>query len=534
MSRMLHAVLTGWFACVALSAQAPGLRLFGPTGPNETQLVDGQGQIVHSWPGATSPTVYLLEDGSLLRGTVAPGTGIPGSTGRLEKRAFDGSLTWDYLVTNSSWFMHHDIEPMPNGNVLVIVWDNMVAADAVAAGRDPALLMGNAWYPDALVEIQPTGPTTGTVVWEWHIMDHVIQDQDASKANFGVIANHPELLNINYPQTVLSNGDWNHSNGIDYDPANDWIVLSSREQGEIYLIDHSTTTAEAAGHTGGARGKGGDLLWRWGNPQVYGGGSFLDRRLTGAHDTRFIRPGIAGAGNITVFNNRYLPTQSAVIEIEVPLDAAGDPFVDPATGRFGPVAPLWQYTAAGFFSQFVSSAQRLEDGNTLICSGTQQWLFEVTPQGQIVWQYTWPVNNFIFQAHEIDRRMWNDASELSVAGGQVQLDHLSDTENAGKPYIVFGSITGTTPGALLPGGVLLPLNIDALTTITATSYNTPLLVNTFGTFDALGNAASSIVLPGGLLPPELAGLQLSFAHVVLDGTGLALDASNVCTVTLTQ
>ena len=398
-------------------AQSTGLTLFSPNGPNQTQLVDAQGRIVHAWP-SNGPTVHILDDGSLLRGAVAA-TGIPGTTGRLERLSFDGTMQWDLIVNDAIRSMHHDIEPMPNGNVLVIAWDRMTVADAIAAGRDPALITGTDWLPDSLLEIEPTGPTTGDIVWEWHLMDHIIQDFDSTKPNFGVVGDHPELLDINFPAVVLSNGDWNHANGIDYDPINDWIIFSSRDQGELYLIDHSTTTAEAAGHTGGLRGKGGDILYRWGNPQAYDAGSFLNQQLNGQHDPRFVPPGYPGEGNITVFNNIYFPGRSAVLEIELPLDMSGNIVLDPVSGVYGPATPTWVFTEPGFFSQFVSGAQRLANGNTLICSGMQQRLFEVTPTGDTVWSHRHLGNGIIFQAHRTDRSLWAASDTVSINGGQL-------------------------------------------------------------------------------------------------------------------
>ncbi|MCR9246279.1 MAG: aryl-sulfate sulfotransferase [bacterium] len=515
----------------AASGQAPGLRLFQPVNNQATQLVDTSGNVVRSWPTTTAVTAHLTPDGSLMRGVRVPGIGANGSTGRIQRLGFDGTVLWDHLVNGPDHFAHHDLEVMPNGNVLLIVWDLDTVADAIAAGRDPALVTGTDWLPDAVLEIQQTGPTTGTIVWEWHMMDHVIQDFDSQKANFGVVANHPELLDLNYPATVISNGDWNHFNGIDYDPASDLIILSAREQSEIYIIDHSTTTAEAAGHTGGNFGKGGDFLWRWGNPHAYGAGTANNQQLTHQHDPRFIPPGHSGAGNITVFNNEHLANQSAVYELVLPRDAQGNFVLDPQTGRYGPSAPHWTFTEPGFFAAFVSGAERLPNGNTLICSGTQFRLFEVTSAGQTVWSWTDPTQNFIFQAQYVDRSMWADTAALPVAGAQVNFDHLHGTALAGETYLLLGSFTGTSPGTTV-GGVHLPLNIDFLTSAMASSFNTGIFVNTIGTLDGFGAGSSALAVPGNFIPPGLAGTNLDFAHIVFDASLTTLRASNVTRVTI--
>ena len=516
----------------ASSAQSPGLRLFSPTGVNQTQLVDGQGAIVHAWPGTNSSTVHVLDDGTLLRAIANGVVSIPGSTGQLQQMTLDGTIVWDFVIGNATRAMHHDIEPLPNGNVLVITWDIQTPANAIAAGRDPASITGTVWLPDSILEIQRTGLTTGDVVWEWHLMDHVIQDFDATKPNYGVIANHPELVDINYPPAILADGDWNHSNGLDYEAANDWIVLSCRSQDEIYLIDHSTTTAEAAGHVGGQRGKGGDLLYRWGNPAAYDSGNLFNKRLNGQHDPRFIRPGLVGAGHITVFNNVFTSTQSAVYEIVVPVNAAGDPELDPVTGRYGPLAPLWTFQEPGFFSQFVSSAQRLANGNTLICSGMQKRMFEVTSTGQTVWSYTHTGTGILFQAHSVDRSQWS-GEELSVAGGQVDFEYLVDSSLAGQTYLLLGSFSGSSPGTVLPGGVTLPLQADFLTVGMLQQANAGPFVDTLGTIGARGEGRSSIVLPAGLVPAALVGVHMDFSHVIFDPAMVVMQASNRTTVTFT-
>ena len=265
----------------------------------------------------------------------------------MQRVALDGTVLWDFHYDGAAHWSHHDLEPMPNGNVLMIAWDNKTVAEAVAAGRDPALISGTVMRADSVIEVQPTGPTTGTIVWEWHVWDHLIQDFDPTKANYGVVAAHPELVNVNYPVATAS--DWNHMNSVKYDPVYDRIMVSSHAQSEIWVIDHGTTTAQAAGHAGGPWGKGGDLLYRYGNPQVYGAGTAADRVFFGQHSARFIPPGYPGAGNFTVFNNDPPGGGSIVWEYTPPLDAVGN-FVLAPGAAYGPAGPVWTYSAPGFDS----------------------------------------------------------------------------------------------------------------------------------------------------------------------------------------
>ena len=77
--------------------------------------------------------------------------------------------------------------------------------EAIAAGRKKELV-SKYILPDSLLEIKPTGKTTGEVVWEWHLWDHLIQDHDSTKANFGDVAAHPELVDINFVENPLGPG----------------------------------------------------------------------------------------------------------------------------------------------------------------------------------------------------------------------------------------------------------------------------------------------------------------------------------------
>jgi hypothetical protein len=195
-----------------------------------------------------------------------------------------------------------------------------------------------------------------------------------------------------------------HFNAIKYNAALDQIVFSSPHLHEIFIIDHGTTSKEAASHIGGRRGKGGDFLYRWGNPQNYGRGDSTTQQLLGQHDVRWIEEGKPGAGHLTVFNNNvrrkndFSPqgtdstNYSAVYELETPMDAKGNYLLEKGK-PFGPKIPSWTYVAPdtlSFFSSFISGAHRMPNGNTFINEGARGRFFEVTPNGQTVWEYLNP------------------------------------------------------------------------------------------------------------------------------------------------
>ncbi|MCF8278208.1 MAG: aryl-sulfate sulfotransferase [Flavobacteriales bacterium] len=377
-----------------------GYTLFAPMGSKFTYLINNCGEQIQSWESTVKPglSAYLLEDGSLLRAANRSNSTFTsgGSGGGVQLFDWDGNLQWDYQVSSSSECQHHDIEYLPNGNVLLIVWESKSNAEAIQSGRNPNSVPSTFW-PDKIIEVEPSGMNGGTIVWEWHAWDHAIQEFDNSKDNYGVVADHPELININYPST--SSSDWLHINSVDYNPALDQIVLSSHNTNELWVIDHSTTTSEAASHTGGTYGKGGDLLYRWGNPLAYGRGTQADKKFFGQHDAHWITEG-SDAGKLMIYNNgaNRIPgvSYSSVDVIAPPVDANGN-YAEPSSGEsFLPSAQDWIYGSSSntdFFSSNISGAHRLPNENTLICEGSSGHFFEINPNGNVVWEYQNPVAN---------------------------------------------------------------------------------------------------------------------------------------------
>jgi hypothetical protein len=414
-SRMLLAQTTGLF--FNDPGTADGYVLFSPNTTGTTYLMDKDANIVKQWQSSYGPGLlgYLLEDGSLLRAAalhpINSNNGAitaAGGGGKLERFDWEGNKNWEFIydsagpTTSDVHWAHHDFEVMPNGNILMIAWEKKDETDATAAGRDPSLPGPGYLYPDHIIEVQPDFENGGgTIVWQWHVWDHLVQDFDATKANYSAtgIAAHPELIDVNYVSTFDVGGgageDWNHANGIEYNPELDQILLSVREFSEFWIIDHSTTMTEAAGHTGGDSGKGGDLLYRWGNPQAYGRGDASDRVLYYQHDARWVEDDLSTAGHITVFNNGYggpaNPDVSSIEEIVPPVDEMGNyPALAPGEA-YGPESTFWTYTGPQEkFSTIISGAKRLRNGNTLITYGVNGTFSEVTPAGVEVWKYVNP------------------------------------------------------------------------------------------------------------------------------------------------
>ncbi len=391
--------------CVNDTGNLAGYVLFAPISSDTTYLIDKCGYLVHTWASKQHPALYasLSTDGSLLR----PGANhnkvfnSDGNGGLINKYDWNGNLIWTYTLSSDTDCQHHDIIELPNGNILVHAWELKTLTQALAAGRNPAYLDTVSLWSEKLIEIQPTGSSGGNIVWEWHAWDHLIQDYDATKANYGVVAQHPELLNLNYTGSAfnLANvSDWLHCNAIDYNASFDQIILNSHNLSEVWVIDHSTSTAQAASHSGGKYGKGGDFLYRWGNPAAYDAGTSANQVLYGDHNPHWIDSGLNGAGNIMVFNNGLgRPTGGNYSQVEIfapPVNSSGA-YSYTAGQSYLPDSSYWTYESTpstNFYSQNISGAQSLSNGDIMVCEGDSGIFFEINAAKKIVWRYINPVS----------------------------------------------------------------------------------------------------------------------------------------------
>jgi hypothetical protein len=425
-----------------------GYVLFAPIQSNNTYLIDKCGKLVHTWNSIHHPgqSVYLLEDGTLLR---------PGSTGNsvftsggnggiIEKFSWNSSVLWSYSLSTATECQHHDIRQLRNGNVLAIVWELKTVSQATTAGRNPALL-GTSLWSEKIVELQPVGSNGANIVWEWHAWDHLVQDYDPAKSNYGIVSQHPELLNLNYVTGPATAADWLHCNSIDYNELLDQVIISSHNLNECWIIDHSTTTAEAATHTGGVHGRGGDLLYRWGNAAAYNRGTAADKKLFGQHHVHWIDSGMTDAGKIMIFNNgqgRPGGNYSSIDIITPPVDSAGN-YTLTASQPYLPDSAGWIYRAtvpADFYAVNISGAQRLSNGNTLICEGPQGTFFEIDSAKNTVWRYvnpvaqsgilnqgTTPAMNLVFRCTGYEPTFSGFSGQILIPGNPIELNPLSYT-----------------------------------------------------------------------------------------------------------
>lgn len=376
---------------------AEGYSLIASNNSFSTFLIDNCGREINSWTQSSyvpGSAVYLLEDGSLMRTCRFPNANfnLGGLGGRLERYSWEDSLVWSWNHSFANRTLHHDIEPLPNGNFLVLgleVKDNL---EMLLAGRDPSLMTDNVLWTEYILEIEPIGSDSANIVWEWHAWDHVIQDYDNSRANFGIIQDHPERIDLNYTNSPATK-DWIHANALSYNAHLDEIIITLAHFDEFWIIDHSTNTAQAAGHSGGNRGKGGDLLYRWGNPRAYARGDSADQTLFFMHNAHWIPDDRPDSGKVLVFNNGQGRRYSSVEIIDLPEISPGE-YQLTSGQAYGPLNSEWTYTSDtlyDFFSKIMSGAQQQKNGNILIASGAYGYAFEVDKSRNLYWHYVSPI-----------------------------------------------------------------------------------------------------------------------------------------------
>jgi len=370
-----------------------GYVLFSPNSSSSTYLIDNCGHLVHSWLSDYPPglSFYLLENGDLLRAAITDdsfGFNIGGRGGRIERFNWEGDLIWAYEYADDNNMMHHDFKLMPNGNIIFIAWEKRSNTEAVQAGFSPFVAFGNTIWPGKIIEIEPN-EDDATIVWEWNLWDHLIQDYNTNSDNYGTVDAHPRKFNANTNGYGFFGGsDILHLNALDYNPDLDQVIMSSRNAQEIYIIDHSLTTEEA-------KTEQGDFLWRWGNSEVYNENGSNTQTLFRQHDVHWIKEGLPNAGKIMVFNNgldRPGPDYTSIEIIEPPTDTDGNYLFDSLNNQFLPMQSLYTYDVPSeLFNRYEGSAMYLPNGNLFVASAVIGHMIEVNTQEEIVWEYISPV-----------------------------------------------------------------------------------------------------------------------------------------------
>lgn len=448
---------------------AGGYTLFTPFGNSITYLMDMQGNVVKTWPcpegWAIEKFAEFLPNGNLLRRIK-----LAQNPEHLQEVDWDNNVVVDIVDTREEYTHHHDFVKIFNKKLgeytyLSVATKTVTWAETEQAGADPSLpnhLSKRDSKPDGIVEFDKYG----NIIWEWKIFDHLVQDFDASKDNYGIVAESPGKLDINYG--MGRSGDWIHINSLDYNPTLGHIVVNNSKDSEVYIIDHDGTffadKPEQSITT--AAGPNGDFLYRFGNPSVFDAGEGLsyneheganegDAQSFFTHDIHWIPEGLPGAGHLLQFDNgsRHVngSSYSFVQEINpydgpmengvyMPMMEAGFQTIKVSTNRKVSNQVVWFYGAKdpnSFFGRHISGAQRLWNGNTAVCAGTWGNFFEVTPDGEVVWEYKNPVARGEIKTYLKD----GDATD-TFRTYRYSSDHPA---LAGKVLVPSRTITGRVP-----------------------------------------------------------------------------------------
>lgn len=378
-----------------------GYTLIYPHNQPHARLIDACGEVVHVWTNDSlrrpGNSAYLTPFGDLIwshrpANFQSDPIWAGGGGAVIEGRTWDNTVQWNYTLNDSTGRLHHDFALTNSGTVLAIAWERIDSLDAIAAGRNPALLEDGELWSERIIELQPNANGGADVVWEWRAWDHLIQDFDSTKTQFGDPALEPHRIDVNFGTPSSAAPDWLHMNSIDYNAELNQILVSVPTFDELWIIDKGAPEA--------------GLIWRWGNPEAYGRGTAADQQLHYQHAAHWLDApyhlNTPDFGKIAVFNNRNPgatgPYSSAhLIEPEWLVNDTSAAYAMTGNDEASTYAPMdfdWTWTAptpTDFFSSGLSNFERLPGGNNLILSGRTGEIFEFTASGDTAWQYRVPL-----------------------------------------------------------------------------------------------------------------------------------------------
>ena len=369
-------------------------------------LLDMNGNTVNIWkglggvPGKILPGGYVM--GSSTRG-IGP---VYHNSSDLLQVDWDGNIVWGFsqyqqieepdgkLAWTTRW--HHDYQregnPVgyytPGMDPLVDRGNTLLLCNKIL--RNPAI-SDKIILDGTIIEVT----WDGKIIWEWLCSDH-FEEIGFSEEAKNAIARNPNVQPATFQGDQV--GDWVHTNSISYLGPNKWydmgderfhpdnIIWDGRQTNNIAIIDKKT----------------GKLVWQVGPDYTATEALRKLGQIIGQHHAHMIPRGLPGEGNILVFDNGGwagygAPNPGAPTgQNNARRDYSRVVEFDPIT-----LEVVWHYTAreAGhavpfnsynFYSGYISGAQRLPNGNTLICEGAGGRLIEVTREYETVWEYISP------------------------------------------------------------------------------------------------------------------------------------------------
>jgi len=312
-------------------------------------IIDMKGNVVHSWEIGTE-RARLLANGNVV---VMKGS-------RIVEYDWDGKVVWEYEVPGGPYrgtdypspgFIHHDLQRLSNGNT-IFLYHEEVPEQYKKVIKDPTR-RSTQIIGDCILEVNKDKE----VVWKWHTHEHLDLNEDSS-----IRAREGRRFDWTHANTVgvLPENHWYDEGHKEFKPGN--VILCSRQLDEIYIIDRDSQK----------------VVWRY-RGQYLGG-------ISRAHEPLMIQKGMPGAGNIIMFDNgtdrktTKRDGKAGIDEMTVVLE------INPVSKQL-----VWLYQdGKDFYSAIQGTQQRLHNGNTFICESTKGRIFEVTCDGEIVWEYLMP------------------------------------------------------------------------------------------------------------------------------------------------
>jgi hypothetical protein len=353
-------------------------------GDDVTRLVDLTGKVVREWKYTGQPVSFI--DPALVEGARGhifvtleseEGRGTDLTPGRAQTRVrktvgevdWDGKPVWSFgsAAPGGVARQHHDITRLPNGNTLLLANISYPLPGFAA--------------PQVLDDVAYEANPDGDIVWTWAASDHLDEigfTADELKLIKG--SKNPDYLHVNDLKPVGPN-HWHDEGDARFAPDN--LIFDSRNGNFIAIVDRKTRK----------------IVWTLGPhfPPVSEDGTTTSRKvprpvdqISGQHDAQIIPKGLPGAGNLLVFDNQG---EAGYPRASVTYTGGSRVLeIDPVTKQI-----VWQYTGASsgnpgwtFRSTHISNARRLPNGNTFIDEGQIGRFFQVTPEGEIVWEYLNP------------------------------------------------------------------------------------------------------------------------------------------------